>query len=232
MSRSLSGKSTSVSSLSREYLQEGQQQGQVGDRGEECNDGALSLLEAARPLECRSQVPLASPVPSPRIRKTLEMDYQNVRQAPQVQLLVRLHVLLALAAVPPVLGIQLLRLQECLQTGGAAQGACLGSCVGQKATRMGLQKRVGIDVKKCQQSWLTMLLQCPILLPSFHPKQNTQNEISTSRHSASVTLLPPSRCFSASARADASFSASSKGCGSYSCPAASCHSAGRGRQAE
>ncbi len=51
-----------------------------------------------------------------RVGEALEVHHQQLRQAPQVQLLLRAHVLLAPPAVPRVCRVQLLRLQERLRT--------------------------------------------------------------------------------------------------------------------
>ena len=53
--------------------------------------------------------------PAARVLEALDEHYQQLRQAPQVQLLLRLHMRLAAPAVPCLALAQLLRLQERLR---------------------------------------------------------------------------------------------------------------------
>lgn len=69
----------------------------------------------------------------PALPPTTPCPHTHLRQAPEVELLVGLHVLLAPAAVPAVLGVQLLRLEEGLRRGGAGRWGVVGEGRGQWA---------------------------------------------------------------------------------------------------
>lgn len=94
--------------------------------------GSVGVAPAlASPSSQPSGPPSAPPLPhapasvlsaSPRVGEALEVHHQHIRQAPQVQLLVRLHVLLAGAAIPAVLRIQLLGVEEGLRRVGVVVG--------------------------------------------------------------------------------------------------------------